>query len=385
MQTKNIKRRHDIDCLRVLAFVVLIFYHIGMYYVADWGWHIKSNYQSENLQYLMLLVNQWRMPLLFFISGSVLCLVENKISPSQLLGIRFLRLIVPLLVGMYLVVPPQAYYEAIQKYAYTGSYLSFWIEYTQPSSPLLPQMQHGSLGLLTWNHLWFLVYLWVYTLVYIFTRRMFLALGYLTYKFPPSSTIILLAPIITLTIFGLWLKPLFPKTHALFDDWYNHGVYFTVFLLGYLACKSDTIWRKISVHRPIWLGGAITCYLIIILVNNLGLIKIQGPALEALFQVCVYANVWLWILSITGFASVYLNKPSALLNYFNEAILPCYVLHQTVIIVIAIQLRPYQLGGAIEALYLCLATVVICALLYSLIRQWSFTRISFGLKAKSNS
>src|SRR5690606_39343678 len=63
-------RRHELDWLRVLAFGLLILYHLGMAYVAEWGWHIKSPYQSEWLQYLMLWSNQWRMSLLFFISGA---------------------------------------------------------------------------------------------------------------------------------------------------------------------------------------------------------------------------------------------------------------------------------------------------------------------------
>ena len=62
-------RRYDLDWLRVLAFGLLILYHTGMFYVADWGWHVKSVHQSEWLQLPMLLSNQWRMPLIFLVSG----------------------------------------------------------------------------------------------------------------------------------------------------------------------------------------------------------------------------------------------------------------------------------------------------------------------------
>ena len=62
-------RRHDIDALRVIAFGLLILYHVCMFYVLDWGWHVKSTYQAEWLQWPMQFVNQWRMPLLFVISG----------------------------------------------------------------------------------------------------------------------------------------------------------------------------------------------------------------------------------------------------------------------------------------------------------------------------
>ena len=62
-------RRHDIDALRALAFGLLILYHLGMLYVFDWGWHIKSPYQSEWLQVPMLFLNRWRMHLVFLVSG----------------------------------------------------------------------------------------------------------------------------------------------------------------------------------------------------------------------------------------------------------------------------------------------------------------------------
>ena len=62
-------RRHDIDALRVLAFGLLILYHLGMLYVSDWGFHLKSHYLAGWLQYPMLFLNRWRMDLLFLISG----------------------------------------------------------------------------------------------------------------------------------------------------------------------------------------------------------------------------------------------------------------------------------------------------------------------------
>ena len=62
------QRYFELDALRVIAFGVLIFYHIGMYYVLEWGWHIKSDVQFPLLQDVMILTNQWRMFLLFLIS-----------------------------------------------------------------------------------------------------------------------------------------------------------------------------------------------------------------------------------------------------------------------------------------------------------------------------
>ena len=100
-------RRYDLDWLRVLAFAVLILYHTGMFYVADWGWHIKSDVTSEVLQYIMRLVNPWRMSLLFLISGAALWFAARKMSARGVLWLRLTRLLPPLILGMWLIVPPQ--------------------------------------------------------------------------------------------------------------------------------------------------------------------------------------------------------------------------------------------------------------------------------------
>ena len=94
-------RRYDIDWLRTLAFILLIFYHIGQFYVTDWGWHVKSAYQSDFLKNIMLVVNQWRMPLIFLISGVALSLVEPKISNIKLLKTRFVRVFIPLVMHVF--------------------------------------------------------------------------------------------------------------------------------------------------------------------------------------------------------------------------------------------------------------------------------------------
>ncbi len=67
-------RRHDIDTLRVIAFALLIVYHVGMVYVAGWDFHIKSPHQQAWLQWPMVAVNRWRMPLIFMLSGIALAL-----------------------------------------------------------------------------------------------------------------------------------------------------------------------------------------------------------------------------------------------------------------------------------------------------------------------
>lgn len=61
------QRRHDLDWLRVIAFGLLVLYHVGMYYVT-WDWHVKSPTTHLMLEPLMLLSSPWRISLLL-ISG----------------------------------------------------------------------------------------------------------------------------------------------------------------------------------------------------------------------------------------------------------------------------------------------------------------------------
>ncbi|WP_274317233.1 hypothetical protein [Xanthomonas campestris] len=61
------QRRHDLYWLRVIAFGLLVLYHVGMYYVT-WDWHVKSPTTQLMLEPVMLLSSPWRMSLLL-ISG----------------------------------------------------------------------------------------------------------------------------------------------------------------------------------------------------------------------------------------------------------------------------------------------------------------------------
>src|SRR3546814_3567935 len=59
-------RRHDLDWLRIIAFGLLILYHMGMFFVT-WDWHVKrSEEHTSELQSLMR------------ISYAVFCLKKKK-------------------------------------------------------------------------------------------------------------------------------------------------------------------------------------------------------------------------------------------------------------------------------------------------------------------
>src|SRR5688500_17423183 len=102
-------RRPDIDARRVLALAPLILFHPAMAYVDGWRFHLKSDYTAEWLQWPMLLVNRWRRQLLFLLSGIAIALMRPEAHTARFAVLRTWRLLLPLLFGMFVVVPIQPY------------------------------------------------------------------------------------------------------------------------------------------------------------------------------------------------------------------------------------------------------------------------------------
>src|SRR5690606_21364069 len=107
-------RRHDLDWIRVGAFGLLILYHVGMFYV-PWDWHVKSSQPVAWLEPVMQLTSPGRLTLLFLVSGAATRFMADKMSAGSLAKLRTIRLLPPLILAMVLIVPPQSYYEIVEK------------------------------------------------------------------------------------------------------------------------------------------------------------------------------------------------------------------------------------------------------------------------------
>ncbi|MEX2963977.1 acyltransferase family protein [Microbulbifer sp. TYP-18] len=376
------ERRHDIDSLRVLAFGLLILYHLGMAYVADWGWHVKSSHQSETLQLLMLAVNQWRMPLLFLISGAATYFLLYKLGSRGFLLQRLRQLVIPLLFGMLFVIPPQAYYEALANGAIEPGYFRFvWRYFT--FQPWPAGSFTGSQVGITWNHLWYLPYLLCYTLaaipiaLWLGARQQQLKSWVAAVK----AWQLVILPLLPLTLYGLFLFPRFGGiNHAVVGDWYTHAQFFTFFILGYLLVSQQAPWKLLAQIRvPLVVSAALSYSLFLYFGRILPENSFYGQPFIGLL--IVYANRWLWLLAVLAFAYRYLNRPFSWLPYANEAVYPCYILHQTIMVIAVFTLSSLSLGPVFEPLLVVLITAAGCLLMHELlIRRVPLLRLVFGLK-----
>ncbi|RYF39522.1 MAG: acyltransferase, partial [Comamonadaceae bacterium] len=158
------QRRHDIDALRALAFGLVILYHVGMYYVAGWNWHIKSPHEAAWLQWPMRALNLWRMDLVFLVSGLALGFLQRGQGAGALLRSRSWRLLLPLAFGMAVVVPYQPYAQGVANGHIAPGFGAFLLRYFSGGPWPAAAFDGADVGM-TWNHLWYLPYLWLYTAV----------------------------------------------------------------------------------------------------------------------------------------------------------------------------------------------------------------------------
>jgi glucan biosynthesis protein C len=376
------QRQYFLDWIRILAFFLLILYHVGMYYVS-WDWHVKSPYASTAIEPLMMLSSPWRLGLLFMVSGVATAALFEKMHVAAFLRRRTARLLVPLLFGMFVVVPPQAYLEVVEKVAYQGSYLEFMRLYVTG--------YHGfcrlddCLRMPTWNHLWFVPYLWCYTMTYAALACLpGRPLGGLSALLARSLTSwrILFLPLVVLALARILLLSHFPATHDLVNDWYNHADYFTLFMIGALLAHQPSVWREFEAQRFMALGLALTCWAMLVMYVALpdnvlpGSIGVWRNAQRVVYALCQ----WGAIVAICGFGHRHLQFDSVPRRYLTQAVFPMYIVHQTLIVVFAHTMKVVGLPPAIEGVVLVVLTFTASFGIFAVVRRLPLLRVCFGIQ-----
>lgn len=383
-----LERRYDLDWIRVGAFFLLILYHTGMFYV-PWEWHVKTPHVVEGLMPFMLLTNPWRLTLLFLVSGAATRFMADKSTVGELTWARVARLLPPLLFAMFVIVPPQSYYQVVEYIAqHPNSGLSvdnFWVRYVTASGHWC-DAKGGCLTTPTWNHMWFVAYLLFYTLV----------LSGLLLLWKKAGEHIQKAVEWSLKGIGLFLWPIlflgtartllirFGETHALIGDHYVHAVSFSAFLLGFGLAKSERLrerliaarWPALVLAIAAWAGWASYVW-----VYRHDTPVPPRPLIETMRFVFA-TDTWCAIVAILGFGARHLNKGGPVLRYLTLGVFPFYLIHQTLIVVMAHHLAKLGLPQGLEGAILVVATFAGCFATYEAVRRIPGVRVLFGLKGQ---
>jgi len=380
-EARNPARLVYLDWIRVAAFALLILYHVGMFYVT-WDWHVKSDHASHALEPLMLLANPWRLTLLFLVSGAATRFMADKMAPATLAGRRTLRLLIPLVFAIVVIVPPQSYYEVVEAIGYQGSYPAFWARYLAADPGFCDA--DGCLDVPTWNHLWFVAYLLVYTLLLALAlgaaRGPLLRFGAFLGRHL-SGAGLLAWPILFLAAARLVLMPMFEITHALVDDWYNHAVSLAAFLFGFLLMKDRMVaaecirMRRFALTAFLAAYAAYAAYAWAWRADD----AVPPEALRMVMRLVYAIDQWTAIVAVLGYGALHLNRDGPLLRTLTEAVFPFYILHQTIIVVAGHHLKSLGLPAPAEGIVLIAITVGGCWLGYDLVRRVGVLRPLFGL------
>jgi hypothetical protein len=387
-------RRYDLDWIRVGAFFLLILYHTGMFYV-PWEWHVKTPHPVEALEPFMLLTNPWRLTLLFLVSGAATRFMADKVSVGKLTTARIARLLPPLLFAMFVIVPPQSYYEIVEYVAKhpgapAGIVDNFWMRYATASGGWCGP-DGDCLVTPTWNHMWFVAYLLVYTLVLAAMLAVWRKAGEHIQKAAEWSLKgvgLLVWPILFLGVMRATLQVRFGETHALIDDPYVHSVSFTAFLLGFGLAKSEPLrerliavrWPALILAIAAWAGWTVYVW---IYWRHDGL-PAPHPWVSLVARFVFAMDTWCAIVAILGFGAKHLsNKGGPVLRYLTLGVFPFYLVHQTLIVVMAHHLAKLGLPQGLEGAILVAATFAGCFATYEVVRRIPGVRILFGLKGQS--
>jgi glucan biosynthesis protein C len=383
------QRRYDIDWLRVLAMFMVFLFHCARFFGGG-NWHLQNDQGSFAALLFIGLLDLWIMPLFFLLSGVGTWYALKSRSNGQYIGERARRLLVPLYtVGLFLLVPPQAYFEAV---THQGWSKTLWasIPFYLRSLPgeMVPDYFGNPSFLVPYTftgHLWFLQYLFIISLLTLPLLRYLKteAGGQLIDRFATWSERRggALLPIIPLALMLIVSRGWFQTERS----WADFFVYTLFFLIGYIL-PADGRFTE-SIKRAGWLA------------LGLGLAGFAGegffieglgygyPGRETFslayvaFQVVMSVARWGWVVFILSLGAKYLNANNRTLAYASEAVLPFYLLHQTVILCVGWFVIPWEVSIAVKYLVIAATSFTLIIATYELlIRRFNLTRFLFGMR-----
>lgn len=396
-------RRRDLDLLRMFVVVGLVFFHTAR--IFDTGdFYVKNDPTSELVSIAIAFAAMWGMPLLFVISGMGIWYSLRSRTMKAFAWERVRRLLVPLVFGVLVIVPPQIWTRLRADPGYDESYWQFLprffdVQFTPGGFPFLVGSDPAT-ALFEWAHLWFVVLLFSFSL---------LLLPVIWYLRKPAG--LLAIQRIAERTNRLWVVVAAGLSFAVLDatfggeeglaGWSRYS-YALFILYGYLLATDRRFGQALRRHRKSALILGIATFAVV------GFLFALGSESEGVDVLADYNAVslgmravrglsgWLWIVTILGFAngsgkdsraspdtkamSSALNRVS---SYTSEAVLPFYVLHQTVIVLLGFYVVQWPISTTLKYLTICLISLVVILAIYDVsVRRTRPTRFIFGMKPR---
>lgn len=348
-------RRYDIDWARVIAIGLLLLYHVAIGF-QSWGvmiGFIATKTSWASLWTPMTMLNIWRIPLLFFVSGmGVYFAIQNR-NWKQLLQERAGRILLPLVFGVFAIVPISTF---LWQYHYNIDLNYNFLVYNP-------------------GHLWFLGNIFVYVLL--FAPLFFYLKRNENGPFVTGLKKMLGTPLGVLPVIAAFIGEAIlvnPNPYELYAmTWHGFFLGLLAFFFGFcFVLGGDSFWNMTSKWRWLFLSLAIALY-----TYRFFQFQMRVPS----YQLAIESNFW--ILSVFAFASRYLNRPSRALTYLSQAAYPVYILHMIFLSLGSMLIFPLNIAVPVQFILVLLFTVVGCFVFYEfIIRRINIIRPLFGVRMK---
>ena len=327
----------------------------------------------------MMFLSPWRLAILFIVAGfASRALLAKLEAPGAFAWERTRRLLLPLLFAMALIIPPQSWVRLVVEHGYAHDYLYYLAHDAFRFGPL------DGVTLPGWEHLWFVAYLWAFTMALAFAvaraAPMVRAKAAFWFERLGTGSRLLWLPLAYLVPVRAAITFTTGESHGLFDDWLSDLIYLPCFLFGFGLAGSRTLWPAIARLWKAALALALASYAVLVWVE-LGWPADAHPphAVMALDRAAMAGMLWGMTLVMLRLADTMLNRDHVWRARLSEAIFPCYILHQTIIVLAAWWLLPASLPAPVAFAIIVAATAAGCWLFYRLGREVAWLRPLIGL------
>ena len=373
------KRRYEFDWIRLFAIFIVFVYHSSRFFNLG-EWHVKNSDTYVWVEIWNVFATRWMMPLFFVISGASLFFVMGKAAGFRKFYVdKFLRLMIPVLVGCVTHAALQIYLEKVTHGQFSGSFFAFLPQYF--SSIYFAINMPGNFAF-HGMHLWYLLFLFVYGLI---TYPLFVWLKGGGKRFLDRVTRVLSLPGVMILGFALPLiimEALIPAAALSIGagGWgFLHYIWFLI--AGFILVSSERLQNQIKAQR--WVSLFLALVLMTALLFQLfspSRVNFPVEAGDAVNTLLSIFSAWCWLLAILGLGMRFLSFDHPWRKPANEGVLPFFILHQTILLVIGFFVVNWEIHDALKwAIISVSAFVLILAIYRLLIQRADLLRFLFGM------
>lgn len=375
----NRERIHYVDWLKVLIVYGILVFHAALVFSLAGSWLVNNSERDLVLSAFAGFCFPWGIPAMFLIAGADAWLGLPAHSAGDFLKRRVQRLLVPFVAAFVVLSPLQRYMTShnppppIQQLP--GYYVEFFRELPTSFSP--------SWVASYWTHLWFLAYLFAISVVCLPalewlrgpTGRRFTA-GLLKVTGHRGGLLLLGAPLV---ISQLVFRPLFPS----YQGWADVATYTVSFMAGAVLFSDRGFERAIRGDVRLFLFTGTVA------IGGVGLMLFIAPgrppsaAWSLSYSFLWGLDIWSWLMAVLYLGVRWLDRPSRALSYARETVLPFYVIHHPVVVLIASLIVATSLPVWPKFLIIVVGGFGLTLAIYEFgVRRWDPARLAFGLKVK---